>query len=585
VSKLAIKKNDGVKIIQDSTTNYYSVTSSSWSHTYNYPSQLKVTLESVADGGISDYFIDESGLFVYGNYGKGINSAIVPSDTRNSQSNWITFTKVQYATDYTYIKIYYDVSVLAVPQVTAPENGASLNSPVTISWSGDPDYTYQIQIAYDQAFTQLVVSTTTANTYYNTGTLSSGDDYYYRVKALYNGEESDWSVARYFTITNLTKPTITSPASGATVSLTPTLEWANVLQGGIYTLQISKGSFANPISYQVVGGSGATVTKTIPSGILESGTVYYFRVLVTDPNTNNSSEYSLTRTFQTSSQSTPTAPTAPSITSPASNGSSVTTAPIIMWSSVGTGITYVLQLDNNAIFTTPDVCVSVTTLNYQVPDEVLENGTWYARVMAINPNNLESAWSSLRSFTYMESSPTPIPIDPSEIQGSFTLYPEELKVGDNKFEVDLVAKTTSINGEFIIRVYNEQGTLYENSFTKLIPTYGTTHTFIVEVPDKVELENGVYDVVILDDEGKMVAHTETTLNAGISLDSNMYMLVTVGGVVVLTIVGAIAYLKFFKKPKTKRTVKARETKQQKPKPKKQQKKPKARKNLYTKKKK
>ena len=63
------------------------------------------------------------------------------------------------------------------------------------------------------------------------------------------------------------------------------------------------------------------------------------------------------------------------------------------------------------------------------------------------------------------------------------------------------------------------------------------------------------------------------------------MLVTVGGVVVLTIVGAIAYLKFFKKPKTKRTVKARETKQQKPKPKKQQKKPKARKNLYTKKKK
>ena len=130
-------------------------------------------------------------------------------------------------------------AIITQPSLTSPAAGATgvsrtptlTSSAFAVTGGTDTHASSRWQVATDEAFTNLVVdsgNSTTAKTSYTLGTnLNYGTTYYARV--MHNGTTlggSAWSNAVRFTVLagEVTKPSITSPTSGATgVSMSPSL--------------------------------------------------------------------------------------------------------------------------------------------------------------------------------------------------------------------------------------------------------------------------------------------------------------------------------------------------------------------------
>ncbi|MGD0854580.1 MAG: hypothetical protein ABSA18_02090, partial [Dehalococcoidia bacterium] len=128
---------------------------------------------------------------------------------------------------------YYGVQLLA------PNNGClgCKVKPAAFSWSPWKEATkYQIDIAKDPEFKQLLVTSTTTTTGYEyNGTLDYSTNYFWRVKALeVNGENipSDWSATFSFQTEGAPAPPTPAPAEPAT----PLWVWVIIAIGAILVI-------------------------------------------------------------------------------------------------------------------------------------------------------------------------------------------------------------------------------------------------------------------------------------------------------------------------------------------------------------
>jgi hypothetical protein len=184
-----------------------------------------------------------------------------------------------------YWKFTTGVAPPAAPVLVYPGNHdtAIAVSGILFSWNTVAGAnSYRIQISISNAFTTTIVNVSTGSqTQYlhNTPALANNTTYYWRVNATNSGGTGDWSqIWDFKTIMSAPPaPTLIFPTNGATnVILTPTMDWSDVSGATSYRLQIAtNASFTSPV-LNVVVGPGSQFT--VPSGILQGYTHYYWRV-------------------------------------------------------------------------------------------------------------------------------------------------------------------------------------------------------------------------------------------------------------------------------------------------------------------
>jgi hypothetical protein len=293
-----------------------------------------------------------------------------------------------------------DTILPGVPALVLPANGAKTtdNTP-DLDWSNvtDPSgITYSVQVDNNSNFSspEVNVSGLTSSAYTLAASLVDGT-YYWRVKAVDGaGNESDWTASWWFTIdSTISQPTLVWPANGAKINnTTPTLDWTDVSDpsGVIYRLQVANSS---GFTYLLVDRTNLTVSQ-FTTGTLSPGT-YYWRAKAVD-GAGNDSGWTATWSFTIDT----TAPGVPTLLLPANGAKTNNNTPAFSWSVVTdpSGVSYIIQIDNNSDFSSPEVNVSGLTSSAYTTGAALADGTYYWRVRVVDGAGNSSAWSAVRSL-------------------------------------------------------------------------------------------------------------------------------------------------------------------------------------------
>ncbi len=119
----------------------------------------------------------------------------------------------------------------------------------TIRWQVTPDITkYQVQVAYDAAFKNIVIDTQPSSdvlSYHLPFLLDPATRFYFRVRGINDCGGGIWSPTRSFTTAGRPicilpdAPGLIGPADGALVSRTPTVNWRPVGDVIAYQVQIA----------------------------------------------------------------------------------------------------------------------------------------------------------------------------------------------------------------------------------------------------------------------------------------------------------------------------------------------------------
>ncbi len=256
---------------------------------------------------------------------------------------------------------------------------------------------YQIQVALNATFTNLVQSATAVPSEYTLPTrLLPNTIHYWRVRAANSlGHYGAWSAVRYFR-TAIRAPVLVSPASGVTLpNRRPSFDWRNVVGASGYTLQISKYS-----NFAAVMVSAPTIASafTMPAD-LPANTTFYWRVRANG--VNGPSLWSAIRSFRTGNP-----PSIPALTSPLDTTTIDDLTPRLAWraSTVPAGTTfahYQIQIAPDATFAAPLFDGTVATLSpakFTLTTPLAANTKYYWRVRAFNTKGEYSAWSIIWYF-------------------------------------------------------------------------------------------------------------------------------------------------------------------------------------------
>ena len=136
---------------------------------------------------------------------------------------------------------FYSMDPLAAPGLAAPENGSLRYPNLSLTWfSVTNAVQYQLQVARDSAFTDLVFKGKVSDTFKDFSDLAPGK-YYWRVKSIEaGGLKSPWSQVRQFTVVKVFPPALVSPGKDSTVNPDVTLTWEAAEFATQYKLQVSK---------------------------------------------------------------------------------------------------------------------------------------------------------------------------------------------------------------------------------------------------------------------------------------------------------------------------------------------------------
>jgi hypothetical protein len=231
-------------------------------------------------------------------------------------------------------------AVLAGPKITAPAAGTSIPSIVDITWAAVPYATqYDVQVAYDSAFTNLVpvgannaTTATTAGTILSQVSLVGGKTYYVRVRVS-GGKPlaSAWATAVSFTTQLSSTGSLTTqgldtvgriyPTNGSVVTAAnPSFTWGQVAGATSYDFKLSdKADFSTTID----STTGLTGTVYLTTVTLKPGAYFWEVRAVNGTVTSNWVQNSFT--IAGAATTTPGAPggittvTIPAITVPTPN--------------------------------------------------------------------------------------------------------------------------------------------------------------------------------------------------------------------------------------------------------------------------
>jgi glucose/arabinose dehydrogenase len=278
-----------------------------------------------------------------------------------------------------------------MPTLTNPANGSITPNPApTLTWGVTQNAaSYRVQLDNNSTFSSPEIDTGALLTSLVLPRLADGV-YYWRVLAVNNlAQTGPWSTVRRMTIRQLipATPALLLPADGTTDATgLPSFSWESVENGTRYQVQVDDAAdFSSP----EFDDTDTSTTRT-PGAALADGS-YFWRVRAIN-------------TYDTPGEwsepwnviiSVP--PPAPVLTTPEADITDTTGMPAFSWEVVSNGVSYQIQVDSDADFSSPEFDDTDSTTT-RTPGAPLADGTYFWRVRAINIYAVPGDWSETRTI-------------------------------------------------------------------------------------------------------------------------------------------------------------------------------------------
>ncbi len=370
------------------------------------------------------------------NQGTNLTKAFTEAITNFPLSNGTTYywkvtaldnAGTEYASSTYHFTTFPDVS----PTLTNPANASTVyTSSVLMGWTINQAVgTLKFKLQYQET-TQSDNTVPTAGEWAADGTgtdattvtttslshsisVNGGMKYYWRIVVLNaSNEVEDYSSVYAFTTSGgaTVNPIPSYPIGGATVyTNSPTLYWyVNEYASGVtYQVRYATASTVNgdgmltdaSATSLPTDGNIATATSAMYKALsgLNPGTTYYWEVRAYYSSTSTFGDWSSVNSFTTHGSGTLVVPT---VSYPSGGYTVYTTSPYLYWyvSGTGDGLTYNVQVDDDAAFGSPAYTGSTTTNATYIQASSLTPGTTYHwRVRSYNGTTY-SGWSSSGTF-------------------------------------------------------------------------------------------------------------------------------------------------------------------------------------------
>ncbi len=297
--------------------------------------------------------------------------------------------------------------------LVAPVDGATnVAINLTLSWNQALKAdSYDLQVATDLKFENLVVDTNTDETSQMMTTLIHGQVYYWRVRGTNADVDGEWSSIRGF-ITERggdLQVKIVSPEGGATgIPLETELIWNTVPGATTYHVQVAT-SFSFGLSSIVIEDSqfADTLFQLVDLG---PDSTYAWRVRANNAGINN---WSITASFVTGSG----VPGQVVLESPLDNAVDIGLEPQLIWTVPTRATSFNLQVALDETFTTLVVDEEdLTDISYTLP-ELDPVSVYFWRVQGENGEGV-GPWSEVRSFTTIGVEPPDVAVLISPLNGA-----------------------------------------------------------------------------------------------------------------------------------------------------------------------
>src|SRR6056297_3392119 len=307
-------------------------------------------------------------------------------------------------------------TVLVESAITAPEapalatpanNAVDVSVSPVFTWQASTDAaTYDIQVSTVSNFSSAVVNETgITETEFQSVQLSYSTPYFWRVRAVNEAGQSNWSTAWSFTTEDEPQSppevvVLSSPADGAVdVPNSPTLSWETSVEAVSYIVQVSP---TNDFATLIVDEDGVTATELAVSD-LSYETPHHWRVRAV--NEAGQSDWSTAWSFTTEDEPQ-SPPEVVVLSSPADGAVDVPISPTLSWETSSDAASYIVQVSPTNDFATLIVDQDgVTATELAVTDLAYET-QHYWRVRAVNEAG-QSDWSTAWSFTTEDEPQSP----------------------------------------------------------------------------------------------------------------------------------------------------------------------------------
>ena len=245
--------------------------------------------------------------------------------------------------------------------------------------------------------------------------LTPESTYHYRVISKDGATPANEAVspeATFDTTADITPPVISNIASSVTTTTaiitwdTDELATSNVEYGLDDTYELSA-----PVPADTLADN---ISHTVALSGLLPNTTYHYQVKSSDAYGNPAALED--KTFTTEVDTDP--PLAPELYSPPLDPRPHAETPIFDWSDVDdpSGVTYSLQVDDNHLFSSPEIDETGLTDSSCTSRPALPDGDYYWRVRAVDgatPTPNKSGWTSVRQFTIDTTGPDVMVISPN----------------------------------------------------------------------------------------------------------------------------------------------------------------------------
>ncbi|MFA5010350.1 MAG: T9SS type A sorting domain-containing protein [Ignavibacteria bacterium] len=296
------------------------------------------------------------------------------------------------------------------PNLLTPANNSIYISQTPIlDWSDISGATYNLQVSTNSGFTNNLVNLsglTSSQYQIPNGLLQLNTTYYWHVSSSNSNGTGIYSESFNFTTLGVPNaPALLNPPNGSIGQiLTPTLNWTEVTGAETYGMQVSTDI---GFSTTVINLYGLTASQyQITSGVLQYGTLYYWRV-------NAENMYGIGSWSTPWNFSTQGSLIGPVLNSPANGSSILSFVPVLDWGDLSGATSYIVQVSLNNNFSSFVVNQSgLVSSSYQIPAGTLNGNTtyfWRARGVTEAGNG---DWSAVWSFRVVSIPPQPVLVSP-----------------------------------------------------------------------------------------------------------------------------------------------------------------------------
>ena len=343
--------------------------------------------------------------------------------------------------------------------LVSPENNATnLQPTVTLKWNkvGEADK-YNLQVAKDDAFTNLVYSNSEMTDTTKRLTLNYDTQYFWRVRYISNSGTSSFSSKNSFTTKHsFNQIVLVSPENNVTnIQPTVTLKWNKVCEADKYNLQVAKDEAFTDLFY-----NNNEVTDTTKRLSLDYNTQYFWRVRYS--NSYGTSSFSSKNSF-----STMKAVPKVVLLTPTNDSTVVGNSVLLRWQSVIDKDFYQLQVSRDNEFS--DIVISKEELQVnEINIADLEVGNDYYWRVRVSRNNVFGEYSDVFKFSTFSDVPKVVlksPVNDSTILGT-----------------SVWLKWKSVSG----RDYYQMQLATDDNFTNVVQFLDTLHINEIKVDNLIK---------------------------------------------------------------------------------------------------